>query len=77
MFDMLAIFAEFERNIIWERARARLQAAKQRGSTGGRPKINAKTKNQIRILFSQGESATDIAKEYNIGRSTVYKILKE
>ncbi|WP_371859526.1 helix-turn-helix domain-containing protein [Halolactibacillus alkaliphilus] len=29
------------------------------------------------MLFEQGESAKDIAKEFNIGRSTVYKFLKE
>jgi len=76
MFGMLAVFAEVERDIIRERTQSGLEAAKQRGRTGGRPKINDKTKNQVRILFSQGESATDIAKEYNIGRSTVYKIIK-
>src|SRR5699024_1541170 len=77
MFGMLAVFAEFERDIIRERTRAGLESAKQRGRTGGRPEINSKTKKQIRILFSQGESASDIAKLHHIGRSTVYKILKE
>jgi len=77
MFGMLAVFAEFERDIIRERTQAGLKAARQRGRIGGRPNIDAKTKNQIRILFSQGESASDIAKLHRIGRSTVYKILKE
>ncbi|MCT6903842.1 MAG: helix-turn-helix domain-containing protein [Lactobacillus sp.] len=27
-------------------------------------------------MFEAGESATDIAKEYGIGRATVYKIIK-
>src|SRR5699024_879640 len=67
MFGMFAVFAEFERDIIRERTQAGLKAARQRGRTGGRPKINEKTKKQVRILFSQGESATDIVKEYNIG----------
>src|SRR5699024_8373208 len=77
MFGMLAVFAQFERDIIQERTKAGLTAARKRGKTGGRHKINEKTKKQVRILFFQGESATDIAKEYNMGRSTVYKILKE
>src|SRR5699024_344789 len=47
MFGMLAVFAEFERDIIRERTQAGLKAAKRRGKVGGRPKIDAKTKNQI------------------------------
>jgi len=77
MFGMLAVFAEFERDIISERTRAGLEAAKRRGRTGGRPAIDEKTKRQIRKLFEAGESATDIAKEYGIGRSTIYKIMNE
>jgi len=77
MFGMLSVFAEFERDIINARTRAGLEAARSRGRIGGRPKIDSKTRRQINILFKQGESAKDIAKEFNIGRSTVYKLLKE
>ncbi|MBM7717327.1 DNA invertase Pin-like site-specific DNA recombinase [Bacillus thermophilus] len=77
MMGMLAVFAEFERDIISERTRAGLEAAKRRGRTGGRPAIDNKTKRQVKALFEAGESATDIAKEYGIGRSTIYKILNE
>ena len=77
MFGMLSVFAEFERDIINERTRAGLEAARSRGRIGGRPKIDLKTRRQIKILFEQGESAKDIAKEFSIGRSTVYKILEE
>ncbi|MCU7712983.1 recombinase family protein [Priestia sp. JV24] len=77
MFGMLAVFAEFERSIIQERTQAGLKAAKKRGRVGGRPTLKANTKRQIVALFKSGESANDIAKEFNIGRSTVYKVLKE
>lgn len=77
MFGMLAVFAQFERDIIQERTRAGLEAARKRGRTGGRPALDDKTKRQVRLLFKAGESATDISKEYGIGRSTVYKILNE
>jgi DNA invertase Pin-like site-specific DNA recombinase len=75
MFGMLSVFAEFERDIINERTKAGLEAARSRGRIGGRPKIDLKTRRQIKILFEQGESVKDIAKEFNVGRSTVYKIL--
>ena len=77
MFGMLAVFAEFERDIIQQRTLAGLEAARKRGKTGGRPKIDAKTKQRVIMLYKAGESATNIAKAYGIGRATVYKILNE
>lgn len=77
MFGMLAVFAEFERDIIQQRTRAGLEAARKKGKIGGRPAIDERTKKHVRTLFNSGESATDIAKEYGIGRSTIYKILNE
>lgn len=77
MFGMLAVFAEFEREIISERTKAGLNAALKRGKAGGRPTIDKAVKRQVVALFDAGESATDIAKEYGIGRSTVYKIINE
>ncbi|WP_083632472.1 recombinase family protein [Domibacillus antri] len=77
MFGMLAVFAEFERDIIQQRTKAGLEAARKRGRLGGRPAIEEKTKRHIVTLFQSGESVNDIAKEYGIGRSTVYKILSQ
>lgn len=77
MFGMLAVFAEFERNIIRERTDAGLQAARRRGRVGGRPTVEEATKKRVRMLYAAGESASDIAKEYGIGRSTIYKIINE
>ncbi|PIC56426.1 resolvase [Sporosarcina sp. P12(2017)] len=77
MFGMLAVFAEFERDIIQQRTKAGLEAARKRGRIGGRPAIDQATKRRIVKLFDSGERAVDIAKEYNVGRSTVYKILNE
>lgn len=77
MFGMLAVFAEFERDIIQQRTIAGLEAARKRGKTGGRPRIDDKTKKHVVTLYESGESATDIAKEYGISRATVYNILNE
>ena len=75
MFGMLAVFAEFERDIIQQRTKAGLEAARKRGRIGGRPPVDEKTKRHIITLFNAGESAIDISKEFGIARSTVYKIL--
>jgi DNA invertase Pin-like site-specific DNA recombinase len=77
MFGMLAVFAEFERDIFQQRTKTGLDAARKRGRIGGRPAIDDKKKKKVIALFEAGESATDIAKEYNIGRATVYKIINE
>lgn len=77
MFGMLAVFAEFERDIIQQRTKAGLEAARKRGRIGGRPAIDEKTKRHIVTLYSAGESAGDIAREFSIGRSTVYKVLND
>ncbi|MER2169175.1 MAG: recombinase family protein [Psychrobacillus psychrodurans] len=77
MSGMIAVFAEFERDIIQQRTKAGLDAARKRGRIGGRPAINEKVKKRVRTLFESGERADDIAKEYGIGRATVYKIINE
>lgn len=74
---MFGMVAEFERDIIQQRTKAGLEAARKRGKVGGRPKIAPKTKKHVVKLYQAGESATDIAKEYQIGRASVYNILKE
>nr|WP_240339700.1 helix-turn-helix domain-containing protein [Halobacillus ihumii] len=43
----------------------------------GRPALKESQKQQIRKLYESGERANDIAKEYNIARSTVYKVVNE
>lgn len=77
MFGMLAVFAEFERDIIRERTKAGLDAARKSGRVGGRPRIDDDTKRRVKKLYDSGERATDIAREFGIGRSTVYKIINE
>jgi DNA invertase Pin-like site-specific DNA recombinase len=48
MFQMLGVFAEFERAMIRERVKAGLARARANGKTLGRPRIDAKTEDAIR-----------------------------
>lgn len=77
MFGMLAVFAEFERSIIQERTVAGLESARRKGRTGGRPSLKESTKKAIVSLYNADHNASDIAKEYGIARSTVYKVVNE
>src|SRR6516165_2865807 len=51
MFQMLGVFAEFERSIIQERVRAGLQRAKREGKRLGRPPIADKLAERIRAAL--------------------------
>lgn len=76
-FQMFAIFAEFERNILSERTKAGLAAARERGRVGGRPKLDDNKREQIRDLRAKGSSITEIARIFDLSRTTVYTVLGE
>jgi DNA invertase Pin-like site-specific DNA recombinase len=78
IFHIFSALAEFERDIIRERTRAGLKAARKRGRTGGRPReITEKKIEQIKALYESNKSTvTDICKSFSISRSTFYKRIK-
>ena len=77
MTGLLAVFAEFEREILRERVRAGLAHARENGTRLGRPPTAALNAKQIRRLFRTGVSKAQIARQLDIGRTSVRRILKE
>ena len=77
MAGMLAVFAEFEREILSERVRAGLAEARQNGQRLGRPATAARKAAEVRKLFRQGISKSEIARRLAIGRTSVRRILAE
>jgi len=76
VFHIFAALAEFERNLIRERTRAGLEAAKSRGRKGGRrAKLDSKQIKEIEILQNSGSSASDLAARYGVSRATIYNCL--
>ena len=75
MAGLLAIFAEFEREILRERVKAGIAHARQKGRTHGRPITAKKYKDEIKLLFEQGLSKSEIAKKLGIGRTSVRRII--
>ena len=75
IFHVFAALAEFERNLIRERTKAGLAAARVRGRVGGRkPKLDAKQIRQITTLLrDRNASVTELAKDYGVSRTTIYK----
>jgi putative DNA-invertase from lambdoid prophage Rac len=76
MAGMLAVFAEFEREILRERVRAGLAQARQNGQLLGRPVTAALHADQVRKLYRAGVSKAEIARRLKIGRTSVRRILE-
>jgi len=76
MAGLLAIFAEFEREILRERTRAGLAHARQSGKRLGRPATAAVHAAEIRQLSRGGISKSEIARHLKIGRTSVRRILR-
>jgi DNA invertase Pin-like site-specific DNA recombinase len=79
VFHLFSALAEFERNLISERTKEGLSAARRRGSKGGRkPILDAKATAQVRTLMAdRSTSPSDIAKHFKVSRSTLYKLVRE
>ena len=75
MAALLAVFAEFEREVLRERVRAGFAHARQNGKRLGRPVTAALHARQVRKLFRGGSSKSEIARQLRIGRTSVRRIL--
>jgi DNA invertase Pin-like site-specific DNA recombinase len=77
LFQMLGVFAEFERAMIRERVMAGLARAKAQGKAIGRPKVNGQVEKKVLKLRSGGMGIKRIAKEAGVAVGTVYRILEQ
>jgi DNA invertase Pin-like site-specific DNA recombinase len=75
MAGLLAVFAEFEREILRERVRAGLAHARRNGKRLGRPATAVAHAAEVRRLFRDGVSKAAIARRLQIGRTSVRRIL--
>jgi len=75
MAGMLAVFAEFERDILKERVRAGIAQARLEGKSHGRPQSAALKKKQIKALFAKGLSKSEISRRLGISRASVRRLL--
>lgn len=76
MAGLLAVFAEFEREILRERVRAGIAHARTQGKPHGRPPTVRRKATEIRELFADGLSKSAIARQLAIGRTSVRRILE-
>ena len=80
MFQMMGVFAEFERAIIAERVRAGLRRAVSEGKTLGRPRLAADVEQRIGAALKArkdtGDSVRKIAARFGVDASTVQRIAR-
>ena len=78
IFHIFGALAEFERDIIRERTRAGLEAARARGRVGGRPKKldDKKVALAKSMMADHSNSIADICDTLGISKATLYRYLK-
>jgi DNA invertase Pin-like site-specific DNA recombinase len=77
MFQMLGVFAEFERGMIRERVNAGLARAKAKGVKLGRRRIAPDIEQRVREIRSAGNGVLKIGRLLGIGTSAVQRVIAE
>jgi DNA invertase Pin-like site-specific DNA recombinase len=78
LFNVLAMVAEFESDLIRMRTREGMKLAKARGRLRGKqPKLSPKQEAHLAALHAEGNhSIEEIRELFGIGRGTVYRALE-
>ena len=78
LFTMLGAIAEFERDLINERVKEGIEAAKKKGIQFGRRAIlSTKEKNVIYKQHEKGRSVALLSKIFHVARNTIYRAIKD
>lgn len=78
-FQFIAMMAEYERNLISERTRAGLEAARARGRSGGRrpvPLTSGKPAAALKLYDDRAMSIPEICNTLHISRATLFRWVK-
>ncbi len=77
LITVLSALSQFERDVIVERTNEGLKAARARGRSGGRPKVNAAVIDKaIRLYDTHQYSIREIEEITGVKKSTLYRYLK-
>ena len=78
MFHLFAVFAEFERNLIFEQSAVGREAARARGRYGGRSeKITEQDLQLMKTLVDSGTAIKTIAERWQVSRTTIFRYLEK
>jgi len=79
MFTFMAGVSQFERDLISQRTKEGLAAARARGRKGGRkPKLDDNKKKAIYELYQQKKTTVkNLCAMFNISKPTLYKVIEQ
>ena len=78
LFTLMSAIAQFERDVIADRTKEGLAAARARGRNGGRPRINSEDiKKAIKLYRTKQYSIKEIEELTGVKKATLYRCLKE
>ena len=77
MFQMMGVFAEFERAMIVERVKAGLSRARSQGKRLGRRPVGIDVVERIREQLATGAGILKTAKALGVGTGTVHRVRRE
>ena len=78
LFTLMSAIAQFERDVIADRTREGLRAARARGRVGGRPKVSADAVKKAVKLYRTGQySIREIEELTGLKKSTLYRYLQK
>jgi DNA invertase Pin-like site-specific DNA recombinase len=75
LFQMMGVFAEFERAMIRERVNAGLARARAKGKVLGRPKVKPAIEQRIRDLRARDIGILKIGRTLGVGTATVQRVV--
>ena len=73
---MLAVFAEFDRDILRERVKAGIDQARKERKPHGRPMTAGKLVEEMKQLRKDGLSKREITKRLGVSRTSVIRLLR-
>ena len=76
-YNMVSLISEFEMDLRLERQLIGIQKAKNNGVKFGRKPIDDKVVEKIKQLFAEGMSIAQISLTLALGKSTIYRLLKQ
>ena len=77
LYAVLGAVAQFERDVLRDRTRAGMAAAKRRGEhVGRRWKLSRSQISEARTMLADGKNAAYVARVLKVGRTTLYRSLQ-
>ena len=75
--NILAAVAQFDRELITERVRAGVKAARDKGVRLGRPEKNGRYKEQVRLLVLEGLTSAEISRRLGLPYSSTTEMVRD